>query len=145
VTQNIQSKSEENNPSELEGNETVDNPINEKLLDLNALSSENSDLNRFECKGCGFIYDPAEGIRKFGIHKNTPFNSIDKNSFKCPVCRSGYELYENIGLKNKSGGFEENLTYGFGFNKLPPAQKNVLIFGGLAFAAACFLSLYSLH
>jgi len=28
---------------------------------------------------------------------------------------------------------------------LPPGQKNILIFGGLAFAAACFLSLYSLH
>ena len=40
---------------------------------------------------------------------------------------------------------EENLVYGFGFNSLPPGQKNILIFGGLAFAAAMFLSLYSLH
>ena len=32
-----------------------------------------------------------------------------------------------------------------GFNSLPPGQKNILIFGGLAFAAAMFLSLYSLH
>jgi hypothetical protein len=46
--------------------------------------------------------------------------------------------------KSTSSGFEENLTYGFGFNKHPSGQKNVLIFGSLALAAACFLSLYSL-
>ena len=53
--------------------------------------------------------------------------------------------YKDIGPREKPSGFEENLTYGFGFNSLPPGQKNILIFGGLAFAAACFLSLYSLH
>ena len=54
-------------------------------------------------------------------------------------------MYKDIGPREKPSGFEENLTYGFGFNSLPPGQKNILIFGGLAFAAACFLSLYSLH
>jgi hypothetical protein len=50
-----------------------------------------------------------------------------------------------LDLEQKPSGFEENLVYGFGFNSLPPGQKNILIFGGLAFAAAMFLSLYSLH
>ena len=69
---------------------------------------------------------------------------IDKGRFRCPVCRVGFGGYKDIGPKSKPSGFEENLTYGFGFNKLPSGQKNVLIFGSLALAAACFLSLYSL-
>ena len=105
----------------------------------------NLEQNRFECRSCGYIYDPKEGNKKLNIPKNTPFSEIDGNTFACPVCRAGKNLYKDIGPREKPSGFEENLTYGFGFNSLPPGQKNILIFGGLAFAAACFLSLYSLH
>ena len=108
-------------------------------------SSTNLEQNRFECRGCGYIYDPSEGIKKLNIAKNTPFEKLDINSFRCPVCRVSKDLYKDIGPRSKPSGFEENLVYGFGFNSLPPGQKNILIFGGLAFAAACFLSLYSLH
>ena len=101
-------------------------------------------LNRFECMGCGFIYDPDEGIKKLNIEVGTAFMDIDKERFRCPVCRVGFGGYKDIGPKSKPSGFEENLTYGFGFNKLPSGQKNILIFGSLALAAACFLSLYSL-
>ena len=101
-------------------------------------------LNRFECISCGFIYDPDEGIKKLNIEPGTPFLEIDREKFRCPVCRVGFGGYKDIGPKSKPSGFEENLTYGFGFNKLPSGQKNVLIFGSLALAAACFLSLYSL-
>ena len=105
----------------------------------------NLEQNRFECRSCGYIYDPIEGNKKLNIPKNTPFLVIDGNTFACPVCRAGKNLYKDIGPREKPSGFEENLVYGFGFNSLPPGQKNILIFGGLAFAAACFLSLYSLH
>jgi len=101
-------------------------------------------LNLFECISCGFIYDPDEGIKKLKILPGTSFLDIDRENFRCPVCRVGFSGYKDIGPKSKPSGFEENLTYGFGFNKLPSGQKNVLIFGSLALAAACFLSLYSL-
>ena len=105
----------------------------------------NLEQNRFECRSCGYIYDPSEGNKKLKIPPNTPFSAIDGNTFACPVCRAGKNLYKDIGPREKPSGFEENLTYGFGFNSLPSGQKNILIFGGLAFFAACFLSLYSLH
>ncbi len=105
----------------------------------------NLEQNRFECRNCGYIYDPSEGNKKLNIEKNTPFNLLDGNTFRCPVCRAGKDFYKDIGSKLKPSGFEENLIYGFGFNSLPSGQKNILIFGGLALAAACFLSLYSLH
>ncbi len=116
-----------------------------------SLDQEPSDLNhdkskdRYECGSCGYVYEPTEGINKYGIAKGTSFLDIDFKKFRCPVCRVGSESYQNIGPRSKASGFEENLTYGFGFNTLPSGQKNVLIFGGLALAAACFLSLYSLR
>ena len=123
------------NPSESASNKSSDENIPEI----------NSDFNLFECASCGYIYDPVEGLAKYKISKGTPFRNIDPNSFRCPVCRVGSGLYKDIGPKSKPSGFEENLEYGFGFNNLPSGQKNVLIFGSFAFAAALILSLYSLH
>ena len=142
MSENIQPTSEEN--------KIVENFEKDNLSKISAevdleSSSTNLDQNRYECRSCGYIYDPSEGNKKLKIPPNTPFSSLDSNSFVCPVCRAGKNFYKDIGPKSKPSGFEENLTYGFGFNKLPSGQKNILIFGGLAFAAACFLSLYSLH
>ena len=142
MTENIQPSSENNQTVE----DLATNEISEKLpnfKDKELIS--NLEQNRFECRSCGYIYDPLEGNKKLNIPKNTPFLEINGNTFACPVCRAGKNLYKDIGPREKPSGFEENLTYGFGFNSLPPGQKNILIFGGLAFAAACFLSLYSLH
>ena len=142
MSENIQQSSE--------GNEIIKNleneiPLNKSKEVITDTTSSNLEQNRFECRSCGYIYDPSEGNKKLNIPKNTPFSDLDGNIFACPVCRAGKNFYKDIGPKSKPSGFEENLTYGFGFNSLPPGQKNILIFGGLAFAAACFLSLYSLH
>jgi rubredoxin len=101
--------------------------------------------HRFECRSCGFVYDPGEGVRKLGIEAGTPFLELDAISFRCPVCRSRVVAFKDIGPRNKASGFEENLNYGLGVNRLTPGQKNVLIFGGFALAIAFFLSLYSLR
>ncbi len=142
MSENIQPTSEENKIVENLKEENLSGNLAD--LKINTPSS-NLEQNRFECRSCGYIYDPSEGNKKFNIPPNTPFSSIDGNLFACPVCRAGKNFYKDIGPKSKPSGFEENLTYGFGFNSLPSGQKNILIFGGLAFAAACFLSLYSLH
>jgi rubredoxin len=101
--------------------------------------------HRFECRSCGFVYDPTEGIAKLRIAPGTPFLDLDPASFRCPVCRSRTAMFVDIGPRNKPSGFEENLNYGLGVNRLTPGQKNVLIFGGFALAIAFFLSLYSLR
>jgi rubredoxin len=101
--------------------------------------------HRFECRSCGFVYDPAEGVRKLGIPSGTPFAELDPVAFRCPVCRSRVAAFLDIGPRDKPSGFEENLNYGLGVNRLTPGQKNVLIFGAFALAIAFFLSLYSLR
>jgi rubredoxin len=101
--------------------------------------------HRFECRSCGYVYDPAEGVKKVGIPPGTPFPELDPASFRCPVCRSRMGAFQDIGPRSKPSGFEENLNYGLGVNRLTPGQKNVLIFGAFALAFAFFLSLYSLR
>ena len=110
---------------------------NENKLDL--------DSHLFECRVCSFVYDPREGIKKYGIEIGIPFSDLDQSKFRCPVCREKIGAFRDIGPPSQASGFQENLDYGFGVNKLTSGQKNVLIFGGLAFALACFLSLYSLN
>ena len=106
---------------------------------------DDPDTHRFECRSCGFVYDPGEGIKKLAIAPGTPFSGLDPSTFRCPVCRSPVKAFKDIGPRNKPSGFEENLGYGLGVNQLTPGQKNVLIFGGFALAIAFFLSLYSLR
>ncbi len=106
---------------------------------------EDQSDHRFECRGCGYVYEPDKGIKKLSIPKNTPFLDLDPIKFRCPVCRSGTDLFKDIGPPGQPSGFQENLNYGFGANSLTPGQKNVLIFGGLALAVSFFLSLYSLR
>ena len=142
MSENIQPASEENKIVEDFEKEKLSKNPSEVNVEQPTINLEQ---NRFECRNCGYIYDPSEGNKKLKIEKNTPFNLLDGNTFRCPVCRAGKDFYMDIGSKSKPSGFEENLVYGFGFNSLPSGQKNIIIFGGLAFAAACFLSLYSLH
>lgn len=101
--------------------------------------------HRFECRSCGYVYDPAEGVKKVGIEPGTAFEDLDGISFRCPVCRSKVAAFRDIGPVTKASGFEENLNFGLGVNRMTPGQKNVLIFGGLALGFAFFLSLYSLR
>jgi rubredoxin len=110
-----------------------------------AAPTSDPDTHRFECRSCGFVYDPAEGVRKLAIEPGTPFSALDPVGFRCPVCRSRVGAFKDIGPRDKPSGFEENLDFGFGVNRLTPGQKTVLIFGGFALAIAFFLSLYSLR
>jgi rubredoxin len=107
--------------------------------ELTAAAETESDprTHRFECRSCGYVYDPDEGVKKVGIVAGTAFED--------PVCRSRVAAFRDIGPRSKASGFDENLDYGLGVNRLTPGQKNVLIFGGLALAFAFFLSLYSLR
>ncbi len=101
--------------------------------------------HRFECRSCGYVYDPDEGVKKLAIPSGTAFEDLDAVSFRCPVCRSRVGAFRDIGPRSKASGFEENLDFGLGVNRLTPGQKNVLIFGGLLLGFAFFLSLYSLR
>ena len=112
---------------------------------VEATAETDPTTHRFECRSCGYVYDPEEGVKKVGIGPGTAFSDLDPLSFRSPVCRSKTAAFRDIGPRSKASGFEENLNYGLGVNRMTPGQKNVLIFGSLALGFAFFLSLYSLR
>ena len=133
--------------------ETAELPAEQDTVDtspaeeVSAEEAPESDprTHRFECRSCGYVYDPDEGVKKVNIAVGTAFAELDALSFRCPVCRSKVAAFKDIGPRSKASGFEENLNYGLGVNRMTPGQKNVLIFGSLALGFAFFLSLYSLR
>ena len=107
-------------------------------------TTEQQALDRYECRACGYVYEPAKGDSKADIPPETPFDELPP-TWRCPVCGVRKNQFSNIGVAGKASGFKENLGYGFGVNSLTPGQKNVLIFGGLLLAVLFFLSLYGLQ
>ena len=65
------------------------------------VATSDPDTHRFECRSCGYVYDPAEGVRKLAIESGTPFSALDPASFRCPVCRSPVAAFKDIGPRDK--------------------------------------------
>jgi len=55
-------------------NPEIDSPeIDKPEIDSSEIAAPESDpdTHRFECRSCGFVYDPEEGVKKLGIEVNT--------------------------------------------------------------------------
>ncbi|NES80324.1 MAG: rubredoxin [Moorea sp. SIO2B7] len=112
-------------------------PAKEKTLAEQAPAS-------YECRSCGYVYEPSKGDSTNNIPRGTLFEDLP-NDWRCPVCGVRRAQFQNVGASGAPSGFQENLNYGFGVNRLTPAQKNILIFGALAASVLFFLSLYGLN
>jgi rubredoxin len=112
-------------------------PANEQTLAEQAPS-------RYECRSCGYVYEPDKGDSNRNIAAGTPFEELPSD-WRCPVCGAKKPQFQDIGASGAPSGFKENLSYGFGVNRLTPGQKNVLIFGALLLGVIFFLSLYGLR
>lgn len=100
--------------------------------------------SNYECRSCGYVYEPSKGDGKGNIPPDTLFEDLPAD-WRCPVCGVRKNQFVSIGATNAPSGFAENLNYGFGVNRLTPARKSILIFGALALAFLFFLSLYGLN
>ena len=112
------------------------NAASEKTLAEQAPSS-------FECRACGYVYEPAKGDNQNKISPGTLFEDLPE-TWRCPVCSVPRSQFIDIGAVGAPSGFAENLDYGLGVNRLTPNQKNLLIFGALGLGFLFFLSLYGL-
>lgn len=102
------------------------------------------EMDQYECRACGYTYEPAKGDDRAGISSGVDFSDLP-DQWRCPVCGAPKKQFSNIGPAGSPSGFKENLGYGLGVNTLTPGQKNILIFGSLALAVLFFLSLYGLR
>ncbi|MEB3179008.1 MAG: rubredoxin [Nostocaceae cyanobacterium] len=105
---------------------------------------ETQPLDRYECRACGYVYEPEKGDSKRDVPAGVPFEELAVN-WRCPVCSAKKAAFSNIGPAGQASGFKENLGFGLGVNTLTPAQKNILIFSALAIAFLFFISLYGLQ
>lgn len=46
----------------------------------------------YECKFCGYVYNPKEGDSENGIDKGTPFDLIP-DTWVCPICGAEKEAF----------------------------------------------------
>ena len=114
------------------------------LTDTNPkVAAGTTDDDRFECRACGYIYNPNKGDPKNKIIAGTPFTVLPA-TWKCPACGAKKGAFTNIGTTT-TYGFKENQSYGFGVNGMTPGQKSLLIYGGLALSILIFISLYTLN
>lgn len=100
-------------------------------------------LSRYECRACGYTYEPLKGDQLNQIPAGIAFEALP-HDWNCPVCSAGKGRFEDIGPAGTPSGFKENLGYGLGVNVLTPGQKNVLIFSALGLGFFFFMSLYFL-
>lgn len=127
----------------------MNDPANEKPLVNETTAASEQTLaeqapSSYECRACGYVYEPAKGDNQNNIAPGTLFTDLS-DSWRCPVCGVPKSQFVDIGAVGAPSGFSSNLNYGLGVNRLTPGQKNLLIFGGLAVGFLFFLSLYGLN
>ena len=52
-------------------------------------------MQRYQCKVCGYVYDPEEGDPDGGIEPGTPFEEIPDDWY-CPVCGVTKDEFEPV-------------------------------------------------
>jgi rubredoxin len=52
-------------------------------------------LRKYECRVCGYIYDPEKGDSEGGIEPGTAFEDIP-DTWTCPVFGVGKDEFEEI-------------------------------------------------
>ena len=54
-----------------------------------------SNMDKYECIACGYIYDPAIGDPDNGIEPGTSFDDLPED-WVCPECGVGKDQFEKI-------------------------------------------------
>ncbi len=86
MSENIQPASEENKIVE----DFEKEKLSEKSSGVNVEQpSLNLEQNRFECRSCGYIYDPSEGNKKLNIPKKYAFFRVGWE-YLCLPCLSSW-------------------------------------------------------
>ena len=52
-------------------------------------------MQKYQCKVCGYVYDPEEGDPDSGIAPGTPFEDVPDDWY-CPVCNVYKEDFEPV-------------------------------------------------
>jgi rubredoxin len=54
-----------------------------------------TDLPKYQCNICGYVYDPAVGDSSQSIEPGTPFEELPED-WTCPECGAGKEEFTQL-------------------------------------------------
>ena len=53
-------------------------------------------MQKYECSGCGWVYDPERGDEDGGILPGVSFKNLP-DDWECPVCGAAKNAFQPIG------------------------------------------------
>lgn len=54
-----------------------------------------TNMNKYRCTACGYIYDPMNGDPDAGINAGTSFGDLP-DDWECPLCGVGKDFFEEV-------------------------------------------------
>lgn len=69
--------------------------IVEKSLKNNENYIRETIMSKWECRVCGYLYDPAKGDSDNGVKPGTVFEKIS-DDWVCPVCSAGKDAFDKL-------------------------------------------------
>ena len=54
-----------------------------------------SDMSKYECGVCGYIYDPTLGDPDNGVPPGTPFEKLP-DEWRCPLCGADKSVFVKV-------------------------------------------------
>lgn len=52
-------------------------------------------MSKWECRVCGYVYDPMKGDLDNGVKPGTGFENIPED-WVCPVCGAGKDAFDKL-------------------------------------------------
>ncbi len=52
-------------------------------------------MSKWECRVCGYIYDPAKGDPDKGVNAGTAFESLPEG-WVCPACGANKDVFDKL-------------------------------------------------
>ena len=52
-------------------------------------------MAKWECRVCGYVYDPARGDEDNGVKPGTAFEKVP-DDWMCPACGAGKDLFDKL-------------------------------------------------
>ncbi len=52
-------------------------------------------MTKYQCRICGYVYDPAKGDQNSGLKPGTPFTELP-DGWVCPVCGAAKSQFKKL-------------------------------------------------
>lgn len=58
-------------------------------------NKEGETMSKWECRVCGYVYDPGKGDTDNGVKPGTPFENLPED-WICPSCGANKDLFDKL-------------------------------------------------